>query len=156
MTYATFTDVQTKYDQPLDSSQQTRVERVLDDLSDLLDEIVPSLAVRAAVDTRLARTARRVVVDAAIRALDNPRGYQGESAGEVSYYFALNKNPTGPGRPFTEDELRPLRPKGRVRVGTIRVNVPGDHGRLARRTLDAPLPPAGYDCDPWDDPWRTV
>jgi hypothetical protein len=51
-------------------------------------------------------------VDATIRVLDNPRGVLGESAGEVSYYFGVNsaRAGTGPGKPFTDAELRPLRP----------------------------------------------
>jgi hypothetical protein len=128
MVYAMFADVVLKYEQPLDDAQQPRVERILDDLSDILDELVPTLAARVGSDAVLARSARRVLVDATIRTLDNPRGVLGESAGEVSYYHALTtaKERTGPGKPFTDAELRPLRPTGRSTVGTIRVRTPGD------------------------------
>jgi hypothetical protein len=128
MVYAMFADVVLKYEQPLDDAQQPRVERILDDLSDVLDELVPTLAARVGSDAVLARRARRVLVDATIRTLDNPRGVLGESAGEVSYYFGVNsaRAGTGPGKPFTDAELRPLRPTGRTTVGTIRVRTPGD------------------------------
>jgi hypothetical protein len=141
MQYATFADVQLKYDQSLTVETQSRVEEILNDLSDQLDDLVPTLAGRiASGDDALARRARRVVRAAAIRELDNPRGYQGEHAGEVGYYYALGsgKDRTGPGKPFTEAELRSLRPAGRVRVGTIRARIPGDNTAGANRISDAP------------------
>jgi hypothetical protein len=139
MVYATFADVALKYEQPLDDAAQPRVERVLADLSDILDELIPSLADRVTASARLARTARRVVVDAVIRQLDNPRGYLGESAGEVSYYYGVTtaRERTGPGKPFTDAELRPLRPTGRSTVGTIRVRTPGDLTWTTTTTADA-------------------
>jgi hypothetical protein len=139
MVYATFADVALKYEQPLDVAQQPRVERILGDLSDVLDELVPTLAGRVGSDAVLTRRARRVVVDAAIRVLDNPRGVLGESAGEVSYYFGVNsaRAGTGPGKPFTDAELRPLRPAGRRTVGTIRVRAPGDATWTTATTADA-------------------
>lgn len=142
MVYATFDDVAVKYEQPLTTAQQPRVEQILADLSDNLDELVPTLAARVETDARLARTARRIVVDAAIRTMDNPKGYLGESAGDVSYYYGvtgMQDRPT-PGRPFLEGELRLLRPAGRRKVGTIRARVPGDSTCEASRVPDASPP----------------
>jgi hypothetical protein len=140
MAYATFADVALKYEQPLDTAQQPRVERILDDLSDILDELVPSLAARAGSDAVLARRARRVA-----GGRHHPHnwttraGYSGSPPARSPTTSASTRagDRTGPGKPFTDAELRPLRPAGRSTVGTIRVRAPGDATWTTTATADA-------------------
>lgn len=101
---------------------EEQVERLIEDAEAILDALVPGIADRITAGTLNPVIARRVVVAAVLRRLNNPRGYKGEHAGEYGYYYA--EGSVKGGGWFTDDELALLRP-AISRVGTIRINVPG-------------------------------
>lgn len=119
--WATTADVQAVYEGTIPA----RTQALLDRIERRLARRVPRIAERIALDPTDADyldpdDVKDVVVDATLRIVRNPKGYQFESDGEYSYRLADGTVGTW----FTEEELALLRPAGTGRVGTIDVAAP--------------------------------
>lgn len=119
MTYATFADVATRFEQPIPSDRQTYVEALIDEAERTLARIVPNLADRlsATPPTLDADTLKIVIVRAVIRTLANPRGYTSETDGSYTYQIRAG---VGGDIGFTDSDLALLGVWfARPRVGMI-------------------------------------
>lgn len=103
-----------------------RAAAMLDRAETLLKRLVPTIADRIEDETLDAELVRLVLVDAVIRSLRNPRGYQWEREGDYSYGMPLNVGRDGGtgGVSFLDVELERLRPSAGPSVSTIPLGDP--------------------------------
>jgi Gp19/Gp15/Gp42-like protein len=105
-TYATPDDVRDVWD---GDATDDRLNRLLARVETMLARRVPDLAQRITDGTTDAGMVTIVVSNVVKRFLDNPRGYVGEHAGEVGYYFAQGAKNTPSGQlSITEGDLADL------------------------------------------------
>lgn len=145
--WASVADVEAVYE----GDVPDRTAAMLDRAEILLTNLVPT------IDDRIESTesdhldpelVRMTLVDAVIRSLRNPRGYQWEREGDYSYGMPLNVGRDGGtgGISFHPAELERLRPSAGVSVGTIPL---GDPYRFPAVRYQRPL------LTDWsDDPLR--
>lgn len=90
MPYATAADVDRRWDEPSfldDPVMVAHVDALLEEAEFFLGQRVPDLAFRLAEGTTKAQGVKLVLINAVIRLLNNPKGYQTESAGESSFSY---------------------------------------------------------------------
>lgn len=126
--WATVTDVEDRYE----GQAPARTQVLLDDAEALLRRQVKGIAARIALVSTDANwldpaLVRKVICDAVIRVLRNPKNLSWEREGDYSYGMPISYkvSETG-GLEFTETELEMLAPPSATpnKVGTIQLGIP--------------------------------
>lgn len=90
--YVTVDDVRARWD---GDATDPRIQVFLDDAETLLGEKVKDLTDRLADGRTSSGMLKIVLIRAVTRLLDNPRGFKGEHAGEVGYYYGTDQGVPG-------------------------------------------------------------
>jgi hypothetical protein len=125
VSYATPADVRTSWDgEATDDFLQALIDRA----ERRLERRVPDLAERISDGRLNSEDVADVVADIVARFLNNPKGYVGEHAGEVGYYYAQGQKVAPAGKiAITDSDLADLGIRTGARVGSARLRVPSQH-----------------------------
>lgn len=119
-TYVTVDDVRARWD---GDATDLRIQAYLDDAETILADKIKDLSARVTAGTTTVGMLRIVLTRVVTRMLDNPRGFKGEHAGEVGYYFGTDQGVAGQ-IGFTTADLTDLGLDFSYQPRSIRLAVP--------------------------------
>lgn len=120
--YVTVQDVQDLYEKTLDADAQARVTVWLNYAEKRLRSKVANLDAKVADGTIDADDVKLAIINAVLRIIRNPDGYQSEQGGD--YGYSLRRDVASGSLFFTAEDLAPLGITGVRRAGTIGVGIP--------------------------------
>jgi len=118
--YATVDDVRARWD---GDAPDPRIQAFLDDAETLLGDKVRDLTDRVGDGRTSLGMLKIVLIRVVTRLLDNPKGFKGEHAGEVGYYYGSDQGVPGQ-LGFTTADLTDLGLDFEYRPRSIRLSVP--------------------------------
>jgi hypothetical protein len=101
MAYATWIDVENRFDRDLTDREKTQVTEWLDDVEDTILGRIPNLAALIAAGTLTQRTVVKVEANVVLRKLNNP---QGKLTERIDDYSWTRDSSTATGALFLTDE----------------------------------------------------
>lgn len=112
MSWTTFEDVEARYEKPLDADRRPWVEQVIADAERRLVSKRPNLTANLAAGKVDEEAVRIAVVQAVLRVIRNPEGYQSETEG--NYVYTVAKDVAGGKLYFEADDLALVTPRSNV------------------------------------------